>query len=104
MKPGWGRHPPHGRQHPALGSPRKEVGMSNTAIEKRENTQVNIPERVEQATYFTPLVDIIETDDGFTFLADLPGVKAGDVDVSFENGVLTIEGKVQPRQPSGQGY
>ena len=78
--------------------------MSNTAIEKRENTQVNVPERLEQATYYTPLVDVIETGDGFTFLADLPGVKAGDVDVSFENGVLTIEGKVHPRQPAGQNY
>jgi len=77
--------------------------MSNTAIEKRENT-TNIPERTEQTTYFTPLADIVETGEEFIFQADLPGVKAGDVDVSYENGVLTIEGKVQPRQPAGQGY
>src|SRR5204863_5505706 len=31
------------------------------------------------------------------FQADVSGAKAGDVDVSYENGVLTIEGKVQPR-------
>src|SRR4051812_23418586 len=81
--------------------------MSNTAIEKsqkQENTQVSVPERVEQATYFTPLVDIFETGDGFTFLADLPGVKPGDVDIRFENGVLTIAGRVHPRQPAGTGY
>ncbi|HYE20566.1 MAG TPA: Hsp20/alpha crystallin family protein [Tepidisphaeraceae bacterium] len=77
--------------------------MSNTAIEKREN-QADVPERIEQATYFTPLVDIVETGEEFIFQADLPGVKAGDVDVSYENGVLTIAGKVQPRQPAGQGY
>ena len=77
--------------------------MSNTAIEKREN-QVNVPERIEQATYFTPLVDIIETNDEFLFQADLPGVAAGDVDVSFENGVLTLAGKVNPRQPAGHNY
>lgn len=77
--------------------------MSNTAIEKRENT-ANAPERLEQATYFTPLVDVIETGEAFIFQADLPGVKAGDVDVSFENGVLTIAGRVLPRQSAGQGY
>jgi len=78
--------------------------MSNTAIEKREATQVNVPERAEQATVFTPLVDVIENGDGFTFLADLPGVKADDLDVTFENGTLTIAGRVNPRQPAGTGY
>jgi HSP20 family protein len=77
--------------------------MSSTAIEKRENT-ANAPERIEQTSYFSPLVDIIETGEEFVFQADLPGVKAGDVDVSYENGVLTIEGKVQPRQPAAQTY
>jgi len=77
--------------------------MSNTAIEKRENP-TNAAERVEPVTYFTPLVDIIETGDGFLFRADLPGVEAGDVDVSYENGTLTITGKAHPRQPAGQSY
>jgi len=77
--------------------------MSNTAIEKRENT-ASMPERTEQVTYFTPLVDIIETGDEFLFQADLPGVEAGDVDVSYENGTLSISGKVHPRQPAGQSY
>ncbi len=87
--------------------------MSNTAIEKHEkhdtlkadeNTQFTQPERAEQATYFTPLVDIAENADGFAFLADLPGVKPADLDVSFENGTLTIAGRVSPRQPAGTNY
>ena len=80
--------------------------MSNTAIEKRENqnNSVNVPERIEQGTWYTPLVDIVENNDAFVFQADLPGVSAGDLDVSFENGVLTIEGRVNSRQPQGQNY
>jgi HSP20 family protein len=82
--------------------------MSNTAIEKRENNNdkaLNVnAQRAEQATYFTPLVDVVETGDEFTFWADLPGVKAGDVDVSYENGTLTLQGKVYPRQPAAQSY
>ena len=80
--------------------------MSDTAIEKRENqSTVNVPaERIDQGTWYTPLVDIIENDDAFLFQADLPGVAAGDVDVSYENGVLTIAGNAPPRQPQGHRY
>ena len=79
--------------------------IDNTAIEKRENQNtVNVPERIEQATYYTPLIDIAETAEGYMFLADLPGVKPGDLDVTYDNGALTIEGKVTPRQPAGQQY
>jgi HSP20 family protein len=77
--------------------------MNNTAIQKRENRS-NVPERLEQSTFYTPLVDIIETDDEFVFQADLPGVKSGDVDITYENNVLTIQGNVQPRQPQDQRY
>jgi len=80
--------------------------MSNTnqAIEKIPNNTVNIPQRAEQETYYTPLVDITETGEGFRFQADLPGVSANNLDISFENGALTIEGKVSPRQPAGQNF
>ena len=78
---------------------------TGTAMEKRPQTEtVNVPERIEQATYYTPLVDVAENADGFVFQADLPGVKAGDVDVSYDNGTLTIDAKVQPRQPAKQSY
>lgn len=81
--------------------------MSNTAIQKHEKQQehiVNVPEPTQQAAWYTPLVDIIESGDAFVFQADLPGVKAGDVDVSYENGVLTIAGRVNPRQAPDQRY
>ena len=78
---------------------------AETAIEKRQQAgTVNVPERIEQTAYYTPLVDVIENDDAFVFQADLPGVKAGDVDVTYENDVLTIQAKVSPRQPAGRRY
>ena len=84
-----------------------DTNTTNTAIEKRQNGEgrVNVPARAESApTYYTPLVDVIENADAFVFQADLPGVKAGDVDVSYENGTLTIEGKVAPRQPEAHNF
>ena len=86
------------------------TNTTNTAIEKRQETanSVSVPDRQQQPaaaeTWYTPLVDVIENEDGFVFQADLPGVKAGDVDVSFENGTLTIQAKASSRQPAGRSY
>lgn len=77
--------------------------MSDTSVQKKENT-TNAPERIEEATYFTPLVDIVEKDDSFIFKADLPGVRADQVDISYDDGVLTLSAKAEPRQPPGTNY
>ncbi len=39
---------------------------------------------------FTPAVDIVEEDSRYLVKADLPGVRKEDIDVSINNGVLTI--------------
>jgi len=77
--------------------------MATTTIEKQE-AHPTAPELIDDSVRYTPLVDILETGDGFTFYADLPGVKAGDLDVTYEDDTLTIEAKVQPRQPRDQEY
>lgn len=41
---------------------------------------------------WSPAVDIKETDGSFVIHADLPGVKAEDIEVTMEEGVLTIKG------------
>ncbi|HEV2110217.1 MAG TPA: Hsp20/alpha crystallin family protein [Gammaproteobacteria bacterium] len=42
---------------------------------------------------WSPAVDIKEETDKFLVCADLPGVETKDIEVSLENGVLTINGK-----------
>jgi HSP20 family protein len=41
---------------------------------------------------FAPRFEVKERPDAFVFTADLPGVKDADVDISLQNGVLTISG------------
>jgi len=41
---------------------------------------------------WTPAVDIKETDTAYVIHADLPGVKPDDIEVTLENGELTIQG------------
>lgn len=40
-----------------------------------------------------PSVDIKENEKQFTITADIPGVEPKDIDVSMENGMLTIKGE-----------
>lgn len=42
---------------------------------------------------FLPAVDIEETKDGYLLTADLPGLTAEDVNITVENGVLTVAGE-----------
>src|SRR6476659_6726905 len=42
---------------------------------------------------WAPAVDIKEEADKFVLQADLPGVKPEEIDVSMEDGVLTIRGE-----------
>jgi len=44
------------------------------------------------ATDWSPSVDIIEEDNSYIIHADVPGIKAKDIDVSMDKGVLTIKG------------
>jgi HSP20 family protein len=45
---------------------------------------------------YTPRVDIYETVEEVVVLCDLPGVKPGNVELSFEGGELMLHGKVVP--------
>ena len=42
---------------------------------------------------WAPAVDISERKDAYLVTAELPGVNAGDVEITFEDGLLTIQGE-----------
>lgn len=44
-------------------------------------------------SHWAPAVDIKEEADRFVIRADVPGVDAKDIDITMENGVLTIKGQ-----------
>ena len=48
--------------------------------------------------FYTPHVDILETEDELVLYADVPGVKPENVDVRCENGELTLHARCSPRQ------
>ena len=50
-----------------------------------------------EATVLIP-VDVYEIENGYEVLADIPGVKKEDINISFEDGVLTIEAKKEKKE------
>ena len=53
---------------------------------------------------YQPDIDLYETPDEWTLVADMPGVKAGGFTVDLENGTLTLRGEATPRQAAATRY
>lgn len=68
------------------------------AIATKAAGEATAPEATRGGIYYTPLVDIYESAEEVALQCDMPGVKPQDVDVRFEKGELSLQGKVQPRQ------
>jgi len=71
--------------------------MSTTLATEETQNDVAPVERTLGGTTYSPRFDIWENDDEMILYGDLPGVMPEDLDVRFENPVLTIHGKVSPR-------
>jgi HSP20 family protein len=63
-------------------------------IQKQEIEKGERIERARAAKVFTPDVDIVERKNDIVVIADMPGINEGSVDVTLENNVLSIYGKV----------
>jgi HSP20 family protein len=77
--------------------------MADTTMTAKGRGEVAAPEQTRGGPYFTPRVDIFETDKELTLYADVPGVRPGDVDLHYERGELILHGRVPPRH-EGRGY
>jgi HSP20 family protein len=73
------------------------VVATNVPVPK-EVSEVMTPEAIKGGVYYTPRVDIYETPEELLVLCDLPGVTVENVELKFENGELSLYGKVPPRQ------
>ncbi len=62
-------------------------------------------QRAETPTQWAPALDVLQEDGDIVLRAELPGVKLEDVDITFQNGVLTIGGERRAEeQKEGSGY
>ena len=58
-----------------------------------------------EVTEWAPAIDVVARDGDLVLRAELPGVKQEDVDITLQNGVLTISGERRAEeQREGSGY
>lgn len=66
-------------------------------LKVKDKQEVTAPaEQTRQGAVFSPHVDIFETDQQITLLADLPGVGADMLSIDLRDNVLTLSGEVAP--------
>lgn len=70
--------------------------MANQVTRTTDKTPTEAPETTYGGRVYRALTDIVETPEGVTLMLEMPGVGAGDVDITLEKRVLTIRGKVSP--------
>ena len=51
-------------------------------------------EKTIPGRYFVPPADIYETDEALAVVLEMPGVEKKDIDVSLENDVLSVDGRI----------
>ncbi|HOQ86462.1 MAG TPA: Hsp20/alpha crystallin family protein, partial [Phycisphaerae bacterium] len=72
--------------------------MATETLVRQGQSEVRRAEPARTRRVYAPLVDIIEQKDGLLLVLDMPGVEPGDIDIEYENGLLTVHGKVEPRE------
>jgi HSP20 family protein len=83
-----------------------ETEKSSVEVNKQETGRGLTTERMRTGNVYLPNIDISEDKDNIYIVADMPGVGDKDVNITLENDVLTIEGKVTPLSFEGHeiGY
>jgi HSP20 family protein len=69
--------------------------------EDRNTVEAPNAERMTERKVFLPRADVYETADGVIVEADMPGVDEKSLDITVENDVLTIRGKVEAVENPG---
>jgi HSP20 family protein len=69
-------------------------------VQQKREVDKDQESTIPMRTYM-PTADIFETEDALTVVLEMPGVSKDNVDVSVENGVLTIEGRIDFQKYEG---
>ena len=72
----------------------KDKDKKEIAVREKEEIKKEEGEPTQAGVFYSPAVDIYETEDAITLLADLPGVEKDKLDINVEDKQLTITGLV----------
>ena len=85
--------------------------MTNRSLNSTLDRMLTLNRALDQALganwttnqVWVPAIDVIEKKDAYVMYAELPGVDASAVDISFEQNILTIRGAKNPAFDAKQG-
>ena len=74
----------------------------NQDIQVQQKREVDRGEESTRPTRaFMPTADIFETEEALTVVLEMPGVSKDNVDINVEEGVLTVEGRIDFQKYEG---
>jgi len=65
------------------------------AVQEKKAAEIDKHEPTRTGVSYSPAVDIFETENALTLLADLPGVKKESLDIDLDDRKLTVTGYVE---------
>lgn len=78
--------------------------VESKELQIKEKKEVSAPaEQIRPGLVFTPEVDIFETEQEITLLADMPGVAPEDVNIDLRDGVLSLSGEARSTLEAQEG-
>ena len=75
--------------------------MNVVAQQQNESTSLATQEQ-RRVQYATPPVDVESTEDGYTLRAEMPGVDKSGLEITVDNGELTLVGHRQAVEAPGE--
>lgn len=82
----------------------RPLGLLGRLLQE-DNLDALFDQEPQSVTDWAPAVDIREQDDSYILRADLPGVDPDNIEVTMEDGVLTIQGhRDEEKEENEQGY
>ena len=57
----------------------------------------------QQGAWWSPSIDVVQKDEDLVIRAELPGARPEDVDITVQNGILTISGRLEEEREQERG-
>jgi HSP20 family protein len=78
--------------------------MNEENVASKTTGETRAAEHTRSGQCYRPQVDILEQKDELLLKADVPGARADQIDVHFEDGTLILRAAVPLRQPEEQRF
>ena len=75
---------------------KSRAAATSQELAVREKKEMSGEEKTIPGRFFVPSTDVYETEEGLTLVMEMPGVARDGLDVSLEDGVLRVEGRLDP--------